>query len=182
MIIQTFFDKQVQLIQKDMFLDNRGWFLQSYDDDIKQIINHNFEQENLSYSKNNVFRGLHYQWDKPMGKLIQCVNGSVIDVVLDIRKESTTLGKIEFFNLDSPNKILWIPAGFAHGFYSETDHTVIKYMCSSKYNKNTEGCINLADKNLKILQSLKLNIDKLIISDKDRSAQSFEDYLKQPKF
>ena len=182
MIIKTYFDEQVKFIEKDLFVDNRGWFIQSYDNSLEQIINNVIIQENVSYSHENTFRGLHYQWDKPMGKLVQCLNGSIIDVVVDIRTSSLSLGKAQYFNLDNPNKFLWIPAGFAHGFLANNNNTIVKYMCNSYYNKECEGAINFMDQDLKILQNSNLNIDKLLISDKDKNAQSFQDYLKHPKF
>lgn len=182
MKIETFFDDKILLIEKELFVDERGWFIQSFDETIKKVINVNFEQENISFSKNNVIRGLHYQWSKPMGKFIQCINGSIIDFAIDIRNDSKTLGKIEFFELDKPNIFLWIPAGFAHGFYSKSDNTIIKYMCDSPYNREGEGAINFMDTNFKILKQLNLDIDKLIVSVKDINAQSFENYLKEPKF
>lgn len=182
MIVTNYFNDKVKFIEKDLFVDNRGWFIQTYDNSLAQVINDNIVQENVSFSTKEVFRGLHYQWDKPMGKLVQCLNGSIIDIVVDIRKDSESLGLVKFFELDSPSKLLWIPGGFAHGFYSKTDNTVVKYMCSSYYNKNAEGSINFMDENLKISKTLDLNLDKLIISDKDRDAQSFQNYLKHPKF
>jgi len=182
MKIDLFFDNQVKLINKDLFLDNRGIFLQNYDNSIEKEIGSIIQQENISYSKKNVLRGLHYQWHKPMGKLVQCINGSIIDFVVDIRKDSTTLGEIKFFYLNKPNKLLWIPAGFAHGFYSKTNNTIVKYLCTTLYNKDGEGAINFNDDNFKIIKKLNLNIDNLIISDKDMNAQSFSDYLISPRF
>lgn len=182
MKIETFFEDKVLLINKDLFTDERGWFIQSFDNEIQQVINTKLKQENVSFSKKNVVRGLHYQWSEPMGKLVQCLNGKIIDVIIDIRNNSNTFGKVQFFDLDEPNKLLWIPAGFAHGFISKTDDTIIKYMCNSYYNKDGEGAINIADQNFKIFKKLNLDIDKLIISDKDKKAQSFEEYFKHPKF
>jgi len=177
MNIQSFFNGEVKTIEINTFLDKRGLFLQSFDDEIKQVIDLEVKQENVSYSNKNVFRGLHYQFDEPMGKLVQCLNGSIIDIVIDIRNNSNTSGQVEFFELKNPNKLLWVPFGFAHGFYSKEEKTIIKYMCSCKYNKKGEGSINFADKTLKILDKLDLKVDNLIISDKDREAQSYENYL-----
>lgn len=180
--VETYFDNQVKLMYKDVFLDKRGFFIQNYDNEINKEINCNIVQENISISNKNVFRGLHYQWFNPMSKLVQCINGEIVDIVVDIRKDSKTLGEIKLFGLNKPNILLWIPAGFAHGFYSKTDNTIVKYLCNASYNKEAEGSINFNDSKFEIIKKLNLDIDNLIISDKDKQAQSFEDYLCQPKF
>jgi len=182
MEIKNYFNTKVKLIKKQLYLDDRGMFLQNYDNIIEEIIENKIVQENISYSKKNTIRGLHYQWNQPMGKLVQCINGSIIDIVVDIRNNSETFGKVEFFELNEPNHLLWIPSGFAHGFFAANDNTIVKYLCTSLYNKNGEGIINIGDKSLNILNTLNLSIDKLAISDKDKNAQSFKDYLNNPKF
>ena len=179
--IETFFDN-VKLIKLNKFDDNRGWFMQSYDEKVQNLLKINFVQENISFSRFGVARGLHYQWEKPMGKLIQCVNGKIIDIVVDIRKNSKTLGQVEFFTLDSPEHLIWIPNGYAHGFISLHNNTIVKYMCDNYYNKQNENAINLLDDTIKIKEKLKLNVDNLVLSDKDNNAQSFEEYLKDAKF
>ena len=181
MKIETFFDN-VKLIEINKFDDNRGWFLQSYDENLKNTLKIDFVQENVSFSRFGVARGLHYQWDKPMGKLIQCLNGNIIDIIVDIRKDSTTLGKVEFFKLDTPNKLLWVPAGYAHGFISLHNNTIVKYMCDNYYNKECESGLNMLDDILQIKEKLKLNVDNLLFSDKDSNAKSFSSYLENPKF
>jgi dTDP-4-dehydrorhamnose 3,5-epimerase len=181
MKIETFFDN-IKLIEIEKFDDSRGWFLQSYDQNIKNELKVDFVQENISFSRFGVARGLHYQWNKPMGKLIQCLNGSIIDIVLDIREGSENLGKLQFFNLDKPNQLLWVPAGYAHGFISLHNNTIVKYMCDNYYNKECENGINILDSKLQIKEKLKLDIDNLVISSKDSNAISFSSYLENPKF
>lgn len=181
MNIETFFDN-VKLIELNKFDDNRGWFIQSYDEKISNLLNINFVQENISFSHLGVARGLHYQWNKPMGKLIQCLNGKIIDIIVDIRKDSKTLGQVEFFILDKPEQLLWVPSGYAHGFISMFDNTIVKYMCDNYYNKENENGINLLDTDLQIKEKLKINLDIFILSDKDKNAQNFSDYMKNPKF
>lgn len=181
MNVETFFDN-VKLIELNKFDDNRGWFLQSYDEKITDLLKINFVQENISFSRFGVARGLHYQWEKPMGKLIQCLNGKIIDIIVDIRKDSKTLGESKFFILDKPEKLLWVPHGYAHGFISMHNDSIVKYMCDNYYNKENESGINILDNDLQIKQKLKINIDNIILSDKDRNAQSFFSYLKEPKF
>jgi dTDP-4-dehydrorhamnose 3,5-epimerase len=181
MNVETFFDN-VKLIELNKFDDNRGWFLQSYDEKITDLLKINFVQENISFSRFGVARGLHYQWEKPMGKLIQCLNGKIIDIIVDIRKDSKTLGESKFFILDKPEKLLWVPHGYAHGFISMHNDSIVKYMCDNYYNKENESGINILDNDLQIKQKLKINVDNIILSDKDRNAQSFFSYLKEPKF
>lgn len=139
-----------------------------------------FKQDNLSYSKRGVFRGLHYQWDIPMGKLISVISGSIIDYVVDIRMGSKSFGQYTSFNLNSDDgNILWIPPGFAHGFEA-IENSYVHYKCSSVYNKYTEGSINIFDKNLSI--SLYHEKKDLIMSDRDKNSISFEEYCINPKF
>lgn len=169
------------LFEPNIFKDNRGYFYQSFDQKISDLIGSNFVQDNHSVSHKNVIRGLHYQWDQPMGKLVRVVRGSVIDYFVDIRDGSPTYGQYGYVELSEKNhNMVWIPAGFAHGFHSLEDHTTVLYRCTSYYNKEKESGINLFDKNLKI----NLTIDKkhVIISNKDLNAQSFESYNKNKKF
>jgi len=182
MKITNYFDGKVKLIERQEYEDDRGLFIQNYDNTVQEIIQNNIVQENISFSKKNTIRGLHYQWNQPMGKLVQCINGNIIDIIVDIRKNSHTLGKVLFFELNKPNILLWIPHGFAHGFVSQTENVIVKYLCTSLYNKDGEGAINVKDKKLNIIDNLKIDIDKLIISVKDNNAQTFEDYLNNPKF
>ena len=182
MKVENYFNNRVKFIEKDVFIDNRGYFLQGIDNCVQKEINFAIIQENLSFSKKNVLRGLHYQWNEPRGKIIQCINGEIIDIVVDIVQHSPTFGKVEFFSLNKPNSLLVVPAGFAHGFLSLTNDTLVKYLCNSQYNKLGESGINPLDKDLEIIKKLNLNIDNLIISDKDRNAGSFKEYLNQPKF
>lgn len=177
MNINTFFDNSVKLIELKTFKDDRGCFLQSFDETVKNIINENILQENISYSKHNVVRGLHYQYNKPMGKLVQCVNGKIKDIFVDIRKDSKTFGKVEIVLLDSPEKLLWIPDGFAHGFLSLEDNTIVKYMCSAYYNKDGEGSINFFDETFDLEKLLNIDKKNIIISTRDISSISFKEYI-----
>ena len=156
--------------------------MQCYDEKVKEIILEDIKQENLSFSNKNVVRGLHYQWDKPMGKVVQCLRGSIMDVFLDIRKDSKTFGQFEIVNLKDPQDILWIPQGFAHGFYSLEENTMVKYLCSELYNPNAEGSIDFFDKQFNLSSVLGISREKAIISKKDKEAQSFFEYCKNPKF
>ena len=121
----------VLLIEPRVFGDDRGFFLESYNERAfaELGIHERFVQDNHSYSSHNVLRGLHYQINQPQGKLVRAITGEILDVALDLRKSSATLGKWETFHLSGDNKrMLWVPAGFAHGFrvVSETAHVMYK--------------------------------------------------------
>lgn len=173
---------EVKLINLDCYTDERGLFMQSYDKKIEERCGFKVVQENISVSNKNVLRGMHYQWEKPMTKLVQCVHGTIIDFVLDIRKESKTFGESRAFILDSPAKMLLVPAGFAHGFFSIYEHSVVKYHCSCYYNKNAEGSINFFDRELELKKMLTIDKSDVIMSKRDKQAIMFSDYVKQPKF
>lgn len=176
---KTFSD--ILLFTPNIFSDDRGYFFESFNSSISEILNVNFVQENHSVSKENVIRGLHYQWDAPTGKLVRCIRGTLIDFVVDIRKDSPTFGKYDSFILsDINNKILWIPPGFAHGFVSMIDNTHLVYKCTAEWNKNGEGSINPFDEDINIYFPIRQN--EAILSDKDKNAQSFSSYCKEPKF
>ena len=109
----------ILLLEPRVFGDERGYFLESYNETVFAGlgIREKFVQDNHSYSSRNVLRGLHYQIQQPQGKLIRAITGEILDVVVDLRQSSRTLGKWETFSLSGDNKrILWVPAGFAHGF------------------------------------------------------------------
>jgi dTDP-4-dehydrorhamnose 3,5-epimerase len=121
----------VLLIEPRVFGDDRGFFLESYSERAfaELGIHERFVQDNHSFSSHNVLRGLHYQINQPQGKLVRAITGEILDVALDLRKSSATFGKWETFRLSGDNKrMLWVPAGFAHGFrvVSETAHVIYK--------------------------------------------------------
>ena len=164
-----------------VYKDHRGTFFQSYDKILSGHINENFVQDNHSYSHKNVIRGLHYQWDKPMGKLVRVVRGSAIDYFVDIRKGSPTYGQYDKVKLSAENNtIIWIPSGFAHGFLSLEDHTTVLYKCTTYYNKHGEGGINPFDPEINIDWSIARK--DAILSEKDLISQSLSEYSKDIKF
>ena len=171
----------VILFEPDIFNDHRGYFFQSFDQKISDVIGENFVQDNHSVSHKNVIRGLHYQWEQPMGKLIRVVRGSVVDYFVDLREGSPTYGQHSHVSLsDSNHKMLWIPAGFAHGFISLENNTTVLYRCDAYYNKQKESGINIFDKNINI--NWPIDRKYAIISNKDLLAQSFEEYSRDKKF
>jgi dTDP-4-dehydrorhamnose 3,5-epimerase len=178
-IIETKLDG-VFLIEPKVFEDSRGYFFESYNNDTfkKLGINSNFVQDNQSLSCKGTLRGLHFQAPPhAQTKLVRVITGSIIDVAVDIRKNSKTYGEYYSAILTSENKkMLYIPEGFAHGFLALADNTIIQYKCSDLYNKESEGSIIWNDKTINI----DWNIDyEPIISDKDKLAIQFKD-LKTP--
>jgi len=165
------------VVQPKVFSDSRGYFFESYKHDIFLAAGISFlpVQDNESKSVMGVIRGLHYQL-KPFdqAKLIRVVAGKVLDVAVDLRKDSPTFGKWFGIELDSESKNqLFIPKGFAHGFSVLSDTTIIQYKCDNVYNPLYERGIYLADPELNI--DWKLGNIKPIISDKDSEHPGFRD-------
>ena len=164
------------IFETEVFRDDRGYFMEFYNE---KRFNHNvlenfsFKQDNISCSKKNVLRGLHFQSPPyEQGKLIQVLNGKVIDVVVDLRMNSKTFGKHMKIELSSDNcKQLWIPPGFAHGFLTLEDDTLFSYKCTNHYSKNHEMNLLWNDENLNIEWGIK----NPIISEKDKKATKFQD-------
>jgi len=168
------------VFQLNKYNDNRGFFYESFSKDLSLELGQNFVQDNISFSSCGVVRGLHYQWDGPMGKLIHVPKGRIVDHIVDIRKNSEYYGKSYKFELSDENsRILWVPPGYAHGFEALQD-SIVMYKCTSYYNHLGEGCINFFDKNLNL--NLTLDQKDVIISEKDKKGLSWEDYILDPKF
>ena len=157
------------VIQNQIFKDKRGYFTENYNQQkffkiVKKKIF--FVQDNLSVSKKGVIRGMHYQISPfEQGKLICVVKGKIFDVAVDIRKNSKTYGKHFSIILSNKNqKIMWIPEGFAHGFMSLEDDTIVKYKTTRFWSKKHERSILWNDKNINIKWP---KINKFVISKKD---------------
>lgn len=141
----------VVLIEPNVFVDERGWFMESFNEqrfhqelsNLGLPIPRPFVQDNHSCSSKGVLRGLHYQLaPHAQGKLVRVTQGAVFDVAVDIRKDSSTFGKWVSAELTSQNKhMLWIPEGFAHGFVALEDDTHFMYKTTDYYSKNNEGSI-----------------------------------------
>jgi dTDP-4-dehydrorhamnose 3,5-epimerase len=162
------------VIETKKFSDERGYFFESFHQEkfeayIARKVS--FLQENESLSKKNVVRGLHFQ--KPpfaQGKLVRVPYGKVLDIAVDIRKNSTTYGAVFQIELSQDNgKQLWIPEGFAHGFASLEENSLLSYKCTNYYNKESEDALQWNDKAL----SIDWGIINPIVSEKDSIAQSF---------
>lgn len=164
------------VIKPMIFSDKRGYFFESYNrQKLLEIgINENFVQDNESRSQKGVLRGLHFQ--KPpfdQGKLVRVIEGSVLDVAVDLRKDSETYGQWESVLLSGENKLMmWLPPGFAHGFIALEDNTVFFYKCTNHYNKESEGSIIWNDPTLNI----NWENDNPILTEKDLTAQFFKDF------
>ena len=167
----------VIIIEPRVFEDDRGYFFESFNQNefTKNSIDLDFVQDNQSLSQKGVLRGLHFQ-EPPyaQAKLIRVISGSVLDIAVDIRKNSPTYGKHLSIVLSSENKkMFFIPEGFAHGFLTLEDNTIFSYKCSNFYNTNSENSILWNDN----LLNIAWNIDSPILSEKDKIAQSFKDFI-----
>jgi dTDP-4-dehydrorhamnose 3,5-epimerase len=164
------------IIKPDVFEDERGYFFESYNQGkfLAHGIDVTFMQDNESKSKRGVLRGLHFQ-NPPFaqGKLVRVMRGSVLDVAVDIRKESPTYGKWSSIVLSGQNKwMYWIPTGFAHGFLTLEDDTIFFYKCTNIYNKESEGAIRWNDPDLNI----DWGINDPVVSPKDEIAPLFRGF------
>jgi dTDP-4-dehydrorhamnose 3,5-epimerase len=166
------------IVKPQVFEDERGYFFESYNKErFKNAgLDLSFVQDNESKSQKNVLRGLHFQ--RPpyaQGKLVRVVKGAVLDVAVDLRKESPTYGQWEAVELSEENKLMyWIPPGFAHGFLTLRDETVFTYKCTNVYNRESEGSILWNDPEIGIDWQIK---DTPILSEKDKQAPRFRDFV-----
>ena len=162
----------VFIIESKKHYDNRGWFQESYN--MKNMNKHElnlvFVQDNLVCSKKNVLRGLHFQDNNGQGKLVSCIKGQIYDVLVDLRKSSSTYMKWMGISLyEDDNKFIYIPPGFAHGYYVLKEESLVSYKCTKHYNPDDEIGIIWNDSDLQInwdsIDDFEPN--KVILSDKD---------------
>ena len=164
----------VLILEPRVFGDDRGFFLESYNQrtfaDLG--IGEAFVQDNHSFSEKNVVRGLHYQIRQPQGKLVRAITGEILDVVLDVRRSAPTFGKWESFTLSGENKrMLWVPRGFAHGFRVVSQTTHVLYKTTDFYAPEHERTVAWNDPALKIAWELD---GEPIVSAKDQRGVPFE--------
>lgn len=157
------------LLSPKVFHDDRGWFLETFN--LRQLteagLPAQWPQDNYSFSRKNVLRGIHYQIDQPQGKLIRVTHGAVLDIAVDLRKSSATFGKHVALELNSENnEIFWIPAGFGHAFLVLSDFAGFAYKVTDYYSPKSERTIAFNDPDLAI--QWPVPTADLIISDKDR--------------
>ena len=166
--------KDIFFIEPKIFGDQRGWFFESWNKERYEEagIKETFVQDNISYSTKGVLRGLHYQKPYTQDKLVFVLEGSVWDVIVDLRKSSPTFGKWHGFTLTGEKKEqLWVPKGFAHGFCVLSDTVLFEYKCTDKYSPASEHGIMWNDPTLNIPWS----VDDPVISDKDTKHPFFKD-------
>ncbi len=155
------------VLQPRIFFDERGYFFESYNKALfeKLGIDVTFLQDNQSLSQKGAVRGLHYQAAPfAQGKLVRVVQGAVYDVIVDVRRNSSTYGAHFGIELNAENfSMLWIPPGFAHGFSTLRDQTIFQYKCTNVYNKESEGGVLWNDPSL----GIDWQVDAPIVSSKD---------------
>jgi dTDP-4-dehydrorhamnose 3,5-epimerase len=164
----------------EAFQDSRGFFMETYrEDQFKALgLPYHFVQDNHSRSAKGVVRGLHFQWDPPMGKLMRVSLGAAFLVAVDVRKESPTLGK--WFGIEATaenRRQVWAPAGFARGFCVLSEAAEIQYKCTGMYNSKAESGIRWNDPQI----GIDWPVREPSLSEKDRTAQSLEDWLARPE-
>jgi len=170
----------VKLISFDVFKDSRGFFAERYSQRKFELLGlqYEFVQDNFSHSAAGVVRGLHYQTEPEQVKLVGCVSGKILDVVVDIRKDSPSFGKHYSVELSGDNGLmLLVPSGFAHGFAAITEADVF-YKVDGFYNPKTEGGLVYNDPEL----GIKWPGGKAIVSDKDLKLPAFAEYKRMPVF
>ena len=170
----------VVLLEHDAFEDARGTFVEVYKrEDFRALgLPELFVQLNESRSSRDVVRGLHFQWDPPMGKLMRVAEGSAFVVAVDIRYDSPTLGRWVGETLTSTDRRqMWAPAGFARGLCALTEGTRVQYLCTGSYNGNAESGIRWDDPEIGITWPT----TSPRVSEKDRSAQTLSQWLTRPE-
>ncbi|GAU07623.1 dTDP-4-dehydrorhamnose 3,5-epimerase [Desulfoplanes formicivorans] len=164
----------VLILEPRIFGDNRGFFMETWNRrDFAQLgIDRDFVQDNHSQSRKGILRGLHYQIRHPQGKLVRVIRGEVFDVAVDIRKHSPTFGKWEGVILSEENRrMLWIPPGFAHGFYVTSETAEFVYKCTDFYAPQYERSIIWNDPDIGI--DWPLDGEEPVLSEKDQNGTCF---------
>lgn len=170
----------VVILVPDIFQDSRGFFMETFREDQFQTLGlpYHFVQDNHSRSAKGVVRGLHFQWDPPMGKLMRVSFGEAFLVAVDIRKGSPTLGKWVGVLASADNRRhVWAPAGFARGFSVLSECAEIQYKCTGLYNSKAESAIRWDDPTI----GIEWPIAAPSLSAKDQKAQTLEQWLARPE-
>jgi dTDP-4-dehydrorhamnose 3,5-epimerase len=169
----------VKIIEPTVFGDERGFFMETWQQkQFEELVTGKptqFVQDNHSKSKKGILRGLHYQTQNTQGKLVRVVSGEVFDVAVDIRKGSPTFGEWVGVYLSEQNKRqLWVPEGFAHGFYVTSDEAEFVYKCTNYYDPNSEVSIKWDDETLGISWPIK---GAAAVSEKDSQGLKFSESI-----
>jgi dTDP-4-dehydrorhamnose 3,5-epimerase len=163
------------IFEPDFYPDARGFFMEVFNQRFFSEVTGfqgSFAQDNQSRSAKNVLRGMHYQLQKPQGKLVRVTNGAVFDVVVDIRKSSPTFGQWLGVELSSDNRrLLWIPSGYAHGFVSLADNTDVTYKVTDYHFPQGERSIAWNDSAI----GIKWPVQNPILSERDQKAVLLKD-------
>lgn len=195
--VETLQIEAIKVVRFARFCDSRGYFTEHYrksdfynHPDMDFLKGVEFVQANESYSRKGTVRGLHFQWNPYMGKLVRTLSGRMVDMVLDIRKGSPTFGKIILYDMPTNHQAnysewIWVPPGFAHGNFF-TEDTLIEYFCSGEYSPGCEAGISplaedidwiLCDPNLKkLFESIARSTS--LISDKDKNGFSVTEWTR----
>ncbi len=175
MNIVTTLIPDVLILEPKVFADDRGFFFESYNEKLfseKTQVKTHFVQDNHSFSKQNVLRGLHYQIQQPQGKLVRVISGSIFDVAVDLRQSSKTFGKWVSCILSAENKRqFWVPPGFAHGFLVVSEVAEVLYKTTADYAPQYDRTILWNDPDLNI--DWQLNSPP-ILSAKDQAGKLFK--------
>lgn len=172
--------RDVVVLVPEIFKDARGFFSETFRSDQFRTLGlpTQFVQDNHSRSARGVIRGLHFQWDPPMAKLMRVTAGSAFLIAVDIRKGSPTLGQWVGIEASAENRrMVWAPAGFARGFCALTDGAEIQYKCTGIYNNKAESAVRWNDPEI----GIKWPISDAFVSDKDRNARTLRDWLTSPE-
>lgn len=172
--------EDVIIVIPEVFEDERGFFMETFrTDQFEQLgLPGGFVQDNHSRSARGVLRGLHFQWDPPMGKLMRVTMGTAYLVAVDIRKGSPTRGQWYGAEVSDKNKLqVWAPAGFARGFCVLSDFAEIQYKCTGIYNNSAESGILWNDPAI----GIEWPISDPVLSEKDQKAQSLADWFDSPE-
>lgn len=170
---------EVVVLVSRAFEDERGYFMEAYrSDNFKMLgLPEKFVQWNHSYSKKGVLRGLHFQWDPPMGKLMRVTRGTAFLVAVDVRPNSPTVGQWVGCEVSAENRRqVWAPPYFARGFCALTDDVEVQYLCTGVYNSRAESAIRWNDPEIGIAWP----VSPTLISEKDRQAQTLREWLASP--
>lgn len=171
----------VKIITPTVFEDERGYFFESYKAPIfkNNDLPINFVQDNEVKSTKGVLRGLHYQFNRPQGKLVRVISGSILDVAVDIRKGSPTFGQSEIVHLTAENnKMLYIPEGFAHGYLVTSSESIVVYKCTDIYDPNDQYGIIWNDETI----GVDWMYDSPILSEKDLMLPALNDQQFLPEY
>lgn len=171
------------IIEPTVFGDNRGFFMESYSKkDFSEIgMDVEFVQDNHSKSKKGVLRGLHFQTQHVQGKLVRVTAGAVLDVAVDLRKDSSTFGKHYLVELNAYNKkMFYIPPGFAHGFLTLEDNTEFQYKCTDYYAPEFDSGVLWNDSDIGInwnFEKYGLSAEEILLSAKDKKQQTLQEFI-----